>query len=81
MPARVATGAGPMADDRYDDVGLDEHRALVEALPHRLLPLIAAGVMTPAEAQAHIRQARTTLAARLGRAGGAPGPGGPSAAP
>lgn len=56
-----------MADDRYDDVGLDEHRALVEALPDRLLPLIAAGVMTPEEAHAHIRRARATLAERTRR--------------
>lgn len=58
-----------MVDDRYDDVGPEEHRELVEGLPARLLPLIAAGVMTPAEARAHIRQARETLAARLGHAG------------
>ncbi|MBW0105686.1 hypothetical protein [Pseudonocardia sp. KRD291] len=57
-----------MADERYDDVGLDEHRALVEAMPARLLPLIAAGVMTPEEARAHILRAREALAERTRRA-------------
>ena len=56
-----------MADEHYDDVGLDEHRALVDAMPVRLLPLIAAGVMSPEEAHAHIRQARQTLAERTRR--------------
>ena len=55
-----------MTDDRYDDVGLDEHRELVDALPQRLLPLVAAGLMTPDEARACIRHARRTFALRLG---------------
>ncbi|RZT84990.1 hypothetical protein EV383_1852 [Pseudonocardia sediminis] len=56
-----------MTDDRDDELGLDEHRELVEALPARLLPLIAAGVMTSDEARAHLRQARQALDARQRR--------------
>lgn len=71
-PSLVAVLEPPVSDDHADAPSPEEHRELVDALPARLLPLIAAGVMTPAEARAHIRRARQVLAARTG---GDPGTG------
>lgn len=61
-----------MADDDDDALDPDGHRELVDALPTRLLPLIAAGMMTPDEARAHIRRAHQVLAARAGAVPGKP---------
>ena len=49
---------------RDEEVGPDEHRALVEAMPARLLPLVAAGLITAEEAQEMLRRARLELADR-----------------
>ncbi|ANY06950.1 hypothetical protein AFB00_12340 [Pseudonocardia sp. HH130630-07] len=49
----------------YQGIGLEVHIRLVDELPHRVLPAVAAGVLSPEEARELVLRARLVLQARL----------------